>query len=198
MNLITMDMLKTQRVTLFLWRRALFQRYSVKPLKREKFKVLIKRFGDFLPAFNDGYAADLTVGDLSSMASGLDWNEKYDLSINGMMEAYITPDLDQLMNSRKIISHPGEGFVYLSGNTQLLGMVLEKALGQSISRSFEEHFWQPIGQKKQPYGKLIVKKMGWRKRIVVLLRMPKILLVWVNCIKTLVSGMGNNCSTQLL
>ena len=38
------------------------------------------------------------------MASGLDWNEKYDLSINGMMEAYITPDLDQLMNSRKIIS----------------------------------------------------------------------------------------------
>lgn len=134
-----------------------------KAIEEGKIQSLDQKVGDFLPAFNDGYAADLTVGDLSSMASGLDWNEKYDLSINGMMEAYITPDLDQLMNSRKIISPPGKGFIYLSGNTQLLGMVLEKALGQSISRSFEEHFWQPIGAKETALWQIDSEKNGMEK-----------------------------------
>ena len=84
-----------------------------KAIEEGKIESLDQKVGDFLPAYQTGLAADLTVGDLSSMASGLDWNEKYDLSINGMMEAYITPDLDKLMNSRRVTSAPGEGFVYL-------------------------------------------------------------------------------------
>ena len=78
-----------------------------KAIEEGKIESLDQKVGDFLPAYQTGLAADLTVGDLSSMASGLDWNEKYDLSINGMMEAYITPDLNKLMNSRKVTSAPG-------------------------------------------------------------------------------------------
>ena len=45
-----------------------------KAIEEGKIQSLDQKVGDFLPAFNDGYAADLTVGDLSSMASGLYWN----------------------------------------------------------------------------------------------------------------------------
>ena len=134
-----------------------------KAIEEGKIESLDQKVGDFLPAYKIGLAADLTVGDLSSMASGLDWNEKYDLSINGMMEAYITPDLDKLMNSRKVTSAPGEGFVYLSGNTQLLGMVLTKALGQSLSSYFEEKFWQPMGAEETALWQLDSEEKGMEK-----------------------------------
>ena len=134
-----------------------------KAIEEGKIESLDQKVGDFLPAYQTGLAANLTVGDLSSMASGLDWNEKYDLSINGMMEAYITPDLDKLMNSRKVTSAPGEGFVYLSGNTQLLGMVLTKALGQSLSSYFEEKFWQPMGAEETALWQLDSEENGTEK-----------------------------------
>ena len=134
-----------------------------KAIEEGKIESLDQKVGDFLPAYQTGLAADLTVGDLSSMASGLDWNEKYDLSINGMMEAYITPDLDKLMNSRKVTSAPGEGFVYLSGNTQLLGMVLTKALDQSLSSYFEEKFWQPMGAEETALWQLDSEESGMEK-----------------------------------
>lgn len=134
-----------------------------KAIEEGKIESLNQKVGDFLPAYKEGLAAELTVGDLSSMASGLDWNEKYDLSINGMMEAYITPDLDKLMNNSKIVSAPGEGFIYLSGNTQLLGMVLTKALGQSLSSYFEEKFWHPMGAKETALWQIDSEEKGMEK-----------------------------------
>ena len=134
-----------------------------KAIEEGKIESLDQKVGDFLPAYKTGLAANLTVGDLSSMASGLDWNEKYDLSINGMMEAYITPNLDELMNSRKVTSAPGEGFIYLSGNTQLLGMVLTKALGQSLSSYFEEKFWQPMGAEETALWQIDSEEEGMEK-----------------------------------
>ena len=124
---------------------------------------LDQKVSDFYPEFNEGFAADLTVGDLSSMASGLDWNEKYDLSINGMMEAYITPDLSRLMRNSKITSPPGKSFTYLSGNTQLLAMIITKASGKTISQYFSEAFWQPMGAKEDALWQLDSKKNGLEK-----------------------------------
>ena len=164
-----------------------------KAIEEGKIESLNQKVGDFLPAYKEGLAAELTVGDLSSMASGLDWNEKYDLSINGMMEAYITPDLDKLMNNSKIVSAPGEGFIYLSGNTQLLGMVLTKALGQSLSSYFEENFGIPWELKKLLFGKLIARKKAWKKRTAVLHPTPKTSQEWGSYTKITVSGMVSSC-----
>lgn len=134
-----------------------------KAIEQGHIESLDQKVGDFYPEFSEGLAANLTVGDLSSMATGLDWNEKYDLSINGMMEAYITPDLDKLMLNRKIISPPGEGFVYYSGATQLLGMVIKKATGQSLSSYFSENFWQPMGAVEDALWQVDSKENGMEK-----------------------------------
>lgn len=134
-----------------------------KAIEQGHIKSLDQKVGDFYPEFSEGLAADLTVGDLSSMATGLDWNEKYDLSINGMMEAYITTNLDQLMLNRKIITPPGQAFVYYSGATQLLGMVIKKAVGQSLSSYFSEKFWQPMGAVEDALWQVDSKENGMEK-----------------------------------
>lgn len=134
-----------------------------KAIEQGYIKSLDQKVGDFYSEFSEGLAADLTVGDLSSMATGLDWNEKYDLSINGMMEAYITPNLDKLMLNTEIITPPGQGFVYYSGATQLLGMVIKKAVGQSLSSYFSENFWQPIGAVEDALWQVDSKENGMEK-----------------------------------
>ena len=103
-----------------------------------------QKVSDFYPQYNASYGADLTVGDLSSMSSGLDWKEEYYLPINITTESYFTDDLEELILSREIISQPGKKFIYLSGNTQLLGMVVKKAVGKPLSEYFSESFWQPM------------------------------------------------------
>lgn len=103
-----------------------------------------QKVSDFYPQYNASYGADLTVGDLSSMSSGLDWKEEYYLPINITTESYFTDDLEELILSREIISQPGKEFIYLSGNTQLLGMVVKKAIGKPLSEYFSESFWQPM------------------------------------------------------
>ena len=134
-----------------------------KAIEQGYIESLDQKVSDFYPQFGVGKGAQLTVGDLSSMSSGLDWNEKYDLSINGMMEAYITPNLDRLMLNSKIVDEPGQAFRYLSGNTQLLGMIITKAVGKSLSDYFTEEFWQPMGAKEDALWQLDSEKNGMEK-----------------------------------
>ena len=134
-----------------------------KAIEQGYIKSLDQKVSDFYPQFGEGKAAQLTVGDLSSMASGMDWNEKYDLSVNGMMEAYITPNLDRLLLNTRIVDEPGQAFRYLSGNTQLLGMIITKAVGQSLSAYFTEHFWQPMGAKEDALWQLDSEENGMEK-----------------------------------
>jgi len=44
-----------------------------KAIEEGKIKSIDQKVGDFFENFNEGFAAELTVGDLASMASGLDW-----------------------------------------------------------------------------------------------------------------------------
>ena len=101
---------------------------------------------DFFPEFCSGLAADLTVGDLASMASGSNWDEAYYSPFSITTRAYFYDDLKTMMlNKFKIVDQPGEKFVYQSGNTQLLAMVLENATGQKLYDYLEKSFWKPLG-----------------------------------------------------
>lgn len=43
-----------------------------------------------------------------------------------------------------VVEKPGESYKYLSGNTQLLGMVIEKATNQTLTDYLQESFWTPM------------------------------------------------------
>lgn len=100
---------------------------------------------DYLPELKGEYANELTVGDLASMASGQKWDENYYGPTSVTTQAYFKKDLRELMLSLPIDNKPGQKFIYQSGDTQLLAMVLEKATKMPLANFVSKYFWQPMG-----------------------------------------------------
>lgn len=104
---------------------------------------------DFLPAFCEGTAANMTVGDLSSMASGTNWDEAYYSPLSITTRAYFDDDLAKVMNGLKMETEPGQAFKYASGDTQMLAMVIEKATGKKLYNYFQTSLWSPLGSENE-------------------------------------------------
>ncbi|MGB1230635.1 MAG: serine hydrolase domain-containing protein [Winogradskyella sp.] len=104
---------------------------------------------DFLPAFCDDKAKKMTVGDLSSMSSGTNWDEAYYSPLSITTRAYFDDDLAKVMNGLKVVDAPGKAFKYASGDTQMLAMVIEKATGKKLYNYFEDSFWKPLGSENE-------------------------------------------------
>lgn len=100
---------------------------------------------DFFTSFK---GASTTVGDLSSMASGLDWEESYTSPFSVTARAYYDDNLAETILNQKVVEEPGKSFKYLSGNTQLLGMIIQKATGKPLAQYLSESFWKPMGMEQ--------------------------------------------------
>ena len=105
-------------------------------------KSLEQPVSDFYPQYA---GTGMTVGDLSSMASGLDWDESYSNPFGMTARAYYDSDLDETILKLKVVETPGKSYKYLSGNTQLLAMVIQKATKKQLAGYLHESFWQPMG-----------------------------------------------------
>ncbi|MDM1396326.1 serine hydrolase [Myroides odoratimimus] len=116
-----------------------------KALQRGEIKSLDQKVIEFLPELKGKYKDEVTVGDLSSMASGLDWDEAYYSPFSVVTRAYFDKDLRSVMLDLEIKDKPGQEFIYKSGDTELLTMVLEKATGKYMTDYVSEHFWKPMG-----------------------------------------------------
>ena len=100
---------------------------------------------DYLPELTGEFASELTVGDLASMASGQHWDENYYGPTSVTTQAYFKKNLRKLMLSLPIDQKPGQHFIYQSGDTQLLAMVLEKATKMHLADFVSKYFWEPMG-----------------------------------------------------
>ena len=116
-----------------------------KALQRGEIKSLDDKVIEYLPELKGPYKNEVTVGDLSSMASGLDWDEGYYSAFSVVTQAYFDKDLRKVMLGLEIKDKPGQHFIYKSGDTQLLAMVLEKATGKTLSDYVSTYFWKPMG-----------------------------------------------------
>ena len=112
-------------------------------------KNLDQPVGDFFREFSEGLAAQMTVGDLSSMASGTNWDEKYYSPFSITTRAYFDDDLEKVILGLKVVNEPGKSYKYASGDTQLLAMVIEKATGKKLYDYLTESFWKPLGSENQ-------------------------------------------------
>ena len=112
----------------------------------------------WLPEYADNeYAQNCTLADLSAMTSGYDWTEDYYFPINPTAESYYGYDLVKQMLNRDFVAPCGGQFDYSSGDTQLLGIALTRALephGFTVSSYLEEKFWQPLGMQNEGYWSL--------------------------------------------
>jgi CubicO group peptidase (beta-lactamase class C family) len=100
---------------------------------------------DFIDEYKTDENAKLTIKDVITMSSGLNWDESYGSLFSTTTDAYYGTNIKRLIYSLKVIETPGKKFKYLSGNPQLLAMVLEKATGKTISEYASKKFWKPMG-----------------------------------------------------
>ncbi|HIB36195.1 serine hydrolase [Mesonia sp.] len=122
-------------------------------------KNLEQPVADFFPQFDKR----LTVGDLSSMASGLNWQEDYYNPFGMTAQSYLDENIRKIILNLKVVEQPGEKFKYLSGNTELLGMVIEKATQKSLSNYLSESFWEPLGMHEDALWQLDSEESGMEK-----------------------------------
>ncbi|TBV28219.1 serine hydrolase [Meridianimaribacter sp. CL38] len=104
---------------------------------------------DFIPEFCEGEAAKMTVGDLSSMASGTNWDERYYSPFSITTRAYFDDDLTKVMTGLKVVREPGTSYKYASGDTQMLAIAIERASGKKLYDYLTESFWEPLGSENQ-------------------------------------------------
>ena len=116
-----------------------------------KIKSTEQAVGDFLPEFKAGENAKLTIKHLLTMSSGIDFDENYVSPFAYPALAYYGSDLKKLTDKYSVKEEPGKVFKYLSGNTVLLGFILEKATGKKVSEYASEKLWKPLGAKNSAF-----------------------------------------------
>ena len=119
----------------------------LKSVEQGTIPSLNSKLSDYFPAFNESYGGNVTLSDLSTMSSGLVWEENYKDLMGITAQAYVTKDLNKLMMGSKFSGMSGDKFKYLSGNTQLLAMAIEKANNSTIPELTYKWLWDPMGAK---------------------------------------------------
>lgn len=114
-------------------------------LKDSQIKSLQEPVGNYLPEFKEGAKAAVTIADLLTMSSGSDWRETYSDPFSVTTELYYGSDAYATATGVQIVKTPGTEHRYKSGDTQLLGLVVEKATGKSLSAYAAEKLWHPLG-----------------------------------------------------
>jgi CubicO group peptidase (beta-lactamase class C family) len=123
-------------------------------LDEGKIKSVDQPVGDFLPEFKEGTNSKLTIRHLLTMSSGINFDEDYVNPLAYPAQAYYGSDLKKLTYGYKVTAEPGKEFIYLSGNTELLSFVLEKATGKTLSEYASEKLWKPLGAKNNAFWSL--------------------------------------------
>ncbi len=100
---------------------------------------------NYLPEFKEGLAASLKIKDLLTMSSGSNFDESYANPFSVTTESYYGSNLYKTATGVKIKKQPGTYHDYKSGDTELLGLIVEKATGSSLSEYASEKLWKPLG-----------------------------------------------------
>jgi CubicO group peptidase (beta-lactamase class C family) len=102
----------------------------------------------------------ITIQHLLDMRSGFDFNEgRYDLKDDAIRYG-LRRNMKKYLLRIKIAEPPGR-FHYQSVNTQLLGLIMERATGKKLSAYLEEKIWKPLGMEQDASWNVDSKK---RKR----------------------------------
>ena len=108
-------------------------------------------FVGILPEFKAGTSFDkVTIKDLLDMNSGVGVSDNYPTGPAGwgvaIAQMYASTDVNWfMMQNRKMKEEPGTFPEYRSVNTQMLGLVVQKITGSSLSDEFTTRIWQKVG-----------------------------------------------------
>ena len=119
-------------------------------IEEGKIKSVDDQVITYLPEMSDSGESikKLTIEDLLDMRSGLDFNEyRYLNPFKGVSKLYYGLDHGKYALKTKPKQEPAKNFRYQSINSQLLGLILERATGVSPAKYLEQKIWKPAGMK---------------------------------------------------
>lgn len=87
----------------------------------------------------------VTVKHLLHMSSGVKSSENYYSPFGNAATMYYGRTLRKMLLNVKTDESPMTEFEYMSINTQLLGLIIERATGQYLSAYLQEKLWKPMG-----------------------------------------------------
>jgi CubicO group peptidase (beta-lactamase class C family) len=94
---------------------------------------------------SDPRFARITLKDLLSMRSGIAFTEVYGQPFTDAANFYLGNDLKALVKGLRIGGEPNQAYAYKSGDTELLSMTIERAVGQPLATYAQTRLWQPMG-----------------------------------------------------
>lgn len=117
---------------------------------------------DYLPDFAGTGYDNVRIKDVLQMSSGVGFNEDYgdfnsDINVMGRYFALGMPMADFAKRLKRERA-PGTYNHYVSIDTQVLGMILKKATGETITDYMREKLWSRIGAESDAYW--IIDKAG--------------------------------------
>ena len=110
---------------------------------------------EYIPAMKGSAYDDVTVEQLATMTSGVKWNENYsdaNSDVAQMFSATPEPGTDQVVEYMKTLPREapaGEKWVYKTGETNLIGVLVENAVGMTLAEYAKRKIVDPAGFEHQ-------------------------------------------------
>ena len=105
----------------------------------------------YIPALKGSAYDDVTVEQLATMTSGVKWNEDYtdpNSDVATMFNVSPEPGQDQVVEYMKTLPREapaGEKWVYKTGETNLIGVLVENAVGETLAEYAKRKIVDPAG-----------------------------------------------------
>ncbi len=105
---------------------------------------------DFVPGMAAKGWDKVSLEHVLQMTSGMDFNESYVNPFGTAARFYYGRRLEKNTMALGLARSPGTEFRYMSGNSQLLGLILERALRakgdqRTVTQYLNDKLWQPLG-----------------------------------------------------
>ncbi len=121
---------------------------------------------DYIPKLDGTEFADITIKDLLMMRSKIAYNQGglWTLWFGDGARTYYYPDLRELALERMRVdpSYAGQ-FHYNNYHPLLLGIILERSTGMSVSEYFQTRIWEKVGAENQASWSLDSVESGFEK-----------------------------------
>lgn len=118
-------------------------------------KSLDDKVSLYIPGLRGSAYDDVSVRQLLTMSSGVQWNEDYEdpnSDVAKFNNAEPDPGLDATVSYMRKLPRahpPGEVWNYNTGETNLIGVLVSSATKQPLSAYMQRKIWQPAGMEAQ-------------------------------------------------
>lgn len=119
---------------------------------------------NYIPELKKNGFEKVSILHVLQMTSGLDFKESYVNPFGHAASFYYGRKLRKQIAKLQLKAKPGTQFEYVSGNTQLLGLILERALkNKTVTQYLQEKIWTPLGMEYDASWSIDKRKNGLEK-----------------------------------